>query len=211
MIGYYPDDPSFVSPSRGRGSAFHSVPARRLLDTRGSRGGPLGYGAPITVIADFGQAVNDSIGSLAVNITVTGPRERGYLVAYASGQLLPDTSTLNFTRGSTVSNMATVQVGRSPANVPTFDVFNMSMGATHLVLDVFGYYEFGDQPGGLHFHPSQPIRIVDTRIGQGAAKLGAGTTTITTPSALIGPQTHALVTTHALVDVVGTFEAYPAP
>jgi hypothetical protein len=153
--------------------------------------------------------------------------------------------------------------------VPNFQVFNNS-GPLHLVVDVFGYYEDSDQPGGLHFHPRQPVRIVDTRTGKGATKLGAGTATITTPPALIGPGTRALVTnttlvaptrqtyltlwpavagprprvsnvnalagqivasstvtqitpggkfnvyndlgaTNALVDVAGTFEAYPAP
>jgi hypothetical protein len=138
------------------------------------------------------------------------------------------------------------------------------------VVDVFGYYEYGDQAGGLHFQPIQPKRIVDTRSGQGTTRLSAGTALITTPSALVGPGTRALVTNttlvgpteptfltlwpamtglrpgvsnlnalpgqnvaaatvtglgpngrfnifnrigaaHALVDVAGTFEAYPAP
>jgi hypothetical protein len=154
--------------------------------------------------------------------------------------------------------------------VPTFRVVNESAGSVHLVVDVFGYYLRDDQSGGLHFRPTQPVRIVDTRAGLGTTRLGARTATITTPPALVGPGTRALVTnttlvrptmptfltlwpavagprpgvsnvnslagqtvaaatvtglspegrfnlynnvgaTHAVVDVAGTFEAYPAP
>ena len=70
------------------------------------------------------------------------------------------------------------------------------------VVDVFGYYLREDQPGGLRFHPTKPVRIVDTRTGQGAGatRLGtARTATVTTPSMLFGPGTRALVTNMRLV------------
>jgi hypothetical protein len=216
--------------------------------------------------------VNPSITTLAVNITVTAPQQAGYLVAQGMNLAAnaPWVSALNFTSGSTVSNMSLVPLSRWSSGLPTFEIANVSYGSVHLVVDVFGYYGGNDQTGGLQFHPSQPVRIVDTRTGKGTTKLGARTAIITTPSGLIGPDTRGLVTnttlvaptkptyltlwpaaagprpgvsnvnalagqivasstvtqiaaggrfniynnfgaTHALVDVAGTFEAYPAP
>jgi hypothetical protein len=271
VMGYYAGDPSLSPPELWDPSDFHPISARRLLDTRtGSRTPAQGYGVT-TVSADFGKATNLHVGSLAVNITVTAPQKPGHLVAFDGVGYTPSASTLNFTPGATVSNMSLVHTGRSATGVPTFKVINDSAGTIHLVVDVFGYYLSGDQPGGLHFRPTPPVRIVDTRIGQGATRLGAASTaTITMPSALVEPGTRALVTnttlvaptkstfltlwptvvgprpvvsnvnalvgktvaaatvtsigsggkfnvynnigaTHALVDVTGTFEAYPSP
>jgi hypothetical protein len=199
VIGYYPDDTSFVGPWP-HGSAFHTVPARRILDTRAGSNQPTWPAESKVVIADFGPAVNPFITALAVNITVTAPQYAGYLAAWGTGPSAEAwVSTLNFTPGSTVSNMSLVPVSPGGPGLPTFEIFNRSDGFVDLVVDVFGYYEYSDQTGGLHFRPSQPVRIVDTRTGKGTTKLGAGTATITTPSALIGPESRALVTNTTLV------------
>jgi len=199
VIGYYPDDPSFVGPWP-HGSAFHTVPARRILDTRAGSNQPTWPAESKVVTADFGPAVNPFITALAVNITVTAPQYAGYLAAWGTGPSAEAwVSTLNFTPGSTVSNMSLVPVSPGGPGLPTFEIFNRSDGFVDLVVDVFGYYEYNDQTGGLHFRPSQPVRIVDTRTGKGTTKLGVGSATITTPLALIGPETRALVTNTTLV------------
>jgi len=203
VLGYYASDPNFAPGQPLRPGTFHAVPARRLLDSRAHLGRPvLGFG-PTRVTADFGAAINAAVTSLAVNITVTAPQEPGYLIVWDGGSVAPNTSTLNFTRGQTASNMALVQTGQSATGVPTFAIFGIS-GAFHLVVDVFGYYENSDQPGGLHFQATKPVRVVDTRTRLGALRLGTrGTATVTTPATLAGAGTRALVTNTTLVRPVG--------
>jgi len=207
VIGYYPDDPSFVAPSGRPASAFHAVPARRILDTRTGSAVPLRYGETRAVSADLGPAVNPGITALAVNITVTAPRLPGYLVAWDAGLQDHSVSTLNFSRGSTVSNMSLVPVSWGATGLPTFKIHNfpgadaylLSDDSVHVVVDVFGYYEANGQAGGLHFRPTQPVRIVDTRTGQGTTRLGTSAATIATPTAVFGPDTRALITNTTLV------------
>lgn len=130
----------------------------------------------------------------AVNITVTSPTADGYLTVWNNrGDVLPNTSTLNFRRGQTVTNMAIVPVapcvygGCAEDNIglPTFGIANQSPGTVDIIVDVINVYNDGRLEGYV-FTPVDPVRIVDTRTGFGMARLSENTAGTVDPSATLG-------------------------
>ncbi|GAB3868093.1 hypothetical protein GCM10027610_124270 [Dactylosporangium cerinum] len=202
LLGYYLayDDSHTQEPA---GQYWPTVP-QRLLDSRDPAfGGPLGPFESVTIPVAYGPTFNSHIRALAVNITAVTPTQGGYVMAWTGRGQPPTASTLNFTKGSVVPNFAVVKTawcsecGEHPAIV----VSNYSGGSTHIVVDIFGFYDDGQVPGGLRFHPLNPTRIVDTRDGLGASTFtGAGTRTVTAPSSVAGDNTYALVTNVTGVD-----------
>lgn len=69
-----------------------------------------------------------------LNFTVTGPTAGGYLVVGKGSQPLPATSNLNWGSGETTANLALVQISAGGS----IDVKNVSLGTTHLAIDVQG-------------------------------------------------------------------------
>ncbi len=139
VVGYY---------GANEMGAFMPVDPKRLLDTRDPTtwgGGPLKgrYYAylPMTTRTD--------ISAFVFNATVTDTGADGYLAAasdpntvadYKSGHpypvYAPNTSALNWRRGTTVPNLVQVTPGRG-----VIDFFNQSYGNIDLVVDMFGYYQ----------------------------------------------------------------------
>jgi hypothetical protein len=76
--------------------------------------------------------------------------------------------------------------------LPSIGVYTTT--ATHMIVDLVGYYDDGTVPNGLRFSPNVPTRIADTRIGQGwPTRLGWGeTASILTPSSIANADTRAL-------------------
>lgn len=132
--------------ARGAGNAqglFRPLDPVRLLDTRVGTGGilgPLGPGQTLSVrIANVGGvppfAATDTV---VTNLTVTGPSAAGYLTLWDGvPNQRPDTSNINFGPGQTVANHAAVTLFSSEFA----QIFNFA-GATHVVLDLYGYYTF---------------------------------------------------------------------
>ncbi|MCY0950740.1 hypothetical protein [Streptomyces sp. H27-S2] len=138
----------FYSPA-GEG-AYRPVQPERLLDTRGDDNwdsGPLD---------DFGYAYiplghnRSHETSWVLNTTVTDTKANGFLGVvpdpntvyaydndFASWPPAPTSSTLNWTPGKTVPNL--VQATGGPDGI--VDFFNQSYGTTHLIVDIFGYYD----------------------------------------------------------------------
>jgi hypothetical protein len=170
VVGFYASNDN-VLPAFGLGGQFQPFNPFRLLDTR-TDGGALPAQYMVDVPVDFGQ-FNSHIRAFAVNITAVGPTAAGgYLTAWNGVDSLPPTSTLNFTRGQTVPNMAIVPaapcvIDPSCAGMPQIGVFNGSGGSVHVIVDIFGVYDDSTIDGGLRFHPMTPTRIVDSRIKQG--------------------------------------------
>ncbi|WP_329496585.1 hypothetical protein [Kitasatospora herbaricolor] len=119
--------------------------------------------------------------AVVVNVTATAPTTDGYLSLSAMAgapRTVPTTSSVNFTVGQTVSNLVTVPVAQNVSvpgsggdqHLPTINVYNHT-GATHVVIDILGYY----QPGAAaKYEPTTPTRLLDTREGSGT-KLGPDT------------------------------------
>ncbi|GEM_PF-2080821 len=205
VVGYYRTDASTTSSAYG--GYFFGTPFR-LIDTRRASDGPaLPPNVGIGLSVDFNSPddpfdYNGHVKALAINVTAVGPKAAGHFTTWdGSGSSVPNTSTLNFTKGATVPNMTivpTMPCGEdwcAPGS-PMFTVYNSSTGSTHLIVDVSGYFDDNQTPGSLRFVPRTPTRIVDTRSGKGTTTLGAGATkTVVAPAAVAGQSTWALVTT----------------
>ncbi|MDH4146462.1 MAG: hypothetical protein OEY23_14975 [Acidimicrobiia bacterium] len=143
------------------------VPAR-LRDTRpgydtvdgaGRGGGP----TTETSVAVTGRAgVPATVAAVALNVTVTEPSAAGHVTVYPCGEPAPVASNLNFLAGQTVANAALARVG------PDGSVCLAANVATHLVVDLDGYWPAGAAVGAL-----VPARLTDTRAG-GPTVDGAG-------------------------------------
>jgi len=119
--------------STGAGSAFVPLTPTRVFDSRLTGTGAIpAYGNQDVAVTE----PTNSLVAIAANLTVTAPTQGGYVTAYGTGYTRPETSTLNFSPGSTVANAATVE---------DFDSYRMafyngSSGTIQLIVDVFGYY-----------------------------------------------------------------------
>ncbi|HET7723859.1 MAG TPA: hypothetical protein VFK68_04410, partial [Propionibacteriaceae bacterium] len=111
------------------------VTPTRAVDTR------LGLNASGPVAANSGVVVGLDSPSLSavpqgavINLTVTEPRESGYLSAYPFGVPAPLVSNLNFTPGATVPNLSLATLNDGFAVL-----YNGSPGTVQMVADVLAY------------------------------------------------------------------------
>jgi hypothetical protein len=152
---------------------FTAIAPARVLDTRtgfGGTSGPVPGQARINVQAAGWNGIPENASAVAMNLTVTDPATSGYLSVSASGAALPQTSNLNFEAGRTVPNMVISPIGADGK----FSIFNGSPAAANLIADITGYF-LGGTPGTPGaYQPVAPTRLLDTRIGLGAAKRAAG-------------------------------------
>jgi hypothetical protein len=123
---------------------FHSLTPCRLVDTRATSGPeagapPLGAGETRVVATAAKCGVPASARSLSVNLTVTGPSGEGFLTLYpADATSLPLASSINFRAGETRANNAVILLAGDGTGVK---VFNGSLGAAHLIIDVNGWFD----------------------------------------------------------------------
>jgi hypothetical protein len=144
------------------------VPAR-LLDTRTGFGGSSTMSAGQTIslqVTAKGNVPATGVSAVILNVTATNPTTSGYLTVFPAGGAQPLASNLNFVAGQTVPNRVAVKVGASGQ----VSIFNFA-GNTDVVADVGGWFTDGSDPAatGGQFTGLTPARILDTRIGQGAA------------------------------------------
>ncbi len=183
---YYPGDPVRYFDSRTEPCAAFRGP--RLGGAR-SELRPRAPSAPI----------NDRITAIAVNVTVTRATAGGYVSLMATQPSgTPSSSTLNFTRGRTVSNMAVVKVSHRDWGggiFPTFYVTPRTKGSVHIIVDIIGMFARSDGvENGTRFHPLTPRRTVDTRRDLGLASVGnKRNTTVLVDTPVAGWDTMALV------------------
>ncbi|MEU9081671.1 hypothetical protein [Streptomyces sp. NPDC048357] len=144
--GYTPMDPTrFVDTREGLGTNKGQVPGQTSFGTQiaGLRGVPQGVKA------------------VALNVTVTGPKEAGHLIVYPGGGRIPLASNVNFTAGQTVANAVIVPVGADGS----INIRNNAWAGADVIVDVVGYYSPAGQGA---FMPLSPMRFVDTRNPEGA-------------------------------------------
>ncbi|MBB5873581.1 hypothetical protein F4553_007015 [Allocatelliglobosispora scoriae] len=177
VMGYYL---TATGDGAGAGEFFPTVP-QRVLDTRSEPGYRLGGQESIYVPLSFGVD-NRRIKAFAVTITAVSPLAAGYLTAWSGANgPIPGTSTLNFTTGTTVANMAIVPTSICLFHGGCIDkamigIYNGSAKGVHVLVDLVGVYDDGTLGGGLRFQPQTPTRIVDTRVGIGSGPFGPGFT-----------------------------------
>ena len=132
----------------GAQSEFVPVEPCRAVDTRGATPStPLANGETrsfaVTGPSLTGQgglsncAVPTNAAAVEVSITAAAPSGNGFLRAWPSGNAEPPATALNYANGRGITNTATVALSRGASN--QVSVRNLG-GATHVILDVQGYY-----------------------------------------------------------------------
>jgi len=157
---------------------YQAVVPERVVDTRSGLGVPRpGRLAPgETIVVDIaGRAGLPEGGVLAVtmNVTATEPLGAGFIKIWPSERARPEISNLNYTVGRTVANGVTVTLGRDGK----LRLYNHVESATHVLLDITGYYTTGASEPSARYAPiTTPARVLDTRNAtQGVfGKLGPG-------------------------------------
>jgi hypothetical protein len=193
VVGFYGATGAGADTTGQTGEYFPLAPDR-LVDTRAwASHKPISAHGALLLAPDFGTVVNPHVRALALNITATGSTAPGFLTAWDGDSARPVASTLNFAAQATVPNLAIVATGPCLINdacrgLPEVAIFNGSAGSTHIVVDLLGYYDDETTGGGLVFHPVDPVRVVDSRVGLGVAHaIGAHATAMTTvPAGLTG-------------------------
>ncbi|MEU8295732.1 hypothetical protein AB0C04_00385 [Micromonospora sp. NPDC048909] len=151
---------------------YYPLAPERLMDTRsglGGRTGPLRAREVVDLqVAGRGGVPAGGVGSVVLNVTVTGPTANSYLTLYPGGQARPTASSINFAPGWLGSNNVTVKLA-ADGRVAIYH----HDGSTQVVVDVVGFYAGSDAVQSSHgrggqFQRVTPTRLVDTRQERGA-------------------------------------------
>ncbi|SCE76535.1 hypothetical protein GA0074696_0707 [Micromonospora purpureochromogenes] len=147
---------------------YYPLAPQRLMDTRSGLGrpapGPVGAGQAVELqVTGRGGVPAGGVGSVVLNVTVTGPTASSFLTLYPYGESIPTASSINFPAGWLGSNNVTVKLGAGGKVM----IYNRN-GSTHVVVDVVGFHAASDTVKsslgwGGHYHPVEPARLIDTR------------------------------------------------
>ena len=132
VTGYFTDD--------GTGARFVSLEPVRVLDSRDGTGlsGPFANSVPRTWVIGGVGGVANAAAAVVGNVTVVNQTARGFVSVTPTPTSSPTTSTINFPLGDIRANGITVRLTSGDLSA----VFKSpSAATTHLVFDVFGYYE----------------------------------------------------------------------
>ncbi|MCB0968537.1 MAG: DUF1501 domain-containing protein [Ilumatobacter sp.] len=141
---------------------FHPIAPTRIFDTRLGGGAAVGAGQLVRVpVAGVAGIPATGVTAVVANVTAVNPSHPMHFTVYPGGQTKPETSNLNSVPGRTVPNLVVMAVGADGH----IEVFN-SHGATHCLVDVFGYVD-ARQSSGVRFVPTSPARLFDSRDGTG--------------------------------------------
>jgi hypothetical protein len=124
----------FLTGTPAQPGAFGYLAATRFLDTRVSSGRVAAGGSVVFQVRGV-QGIPSNTAAVVVNLTITEAGSYGFLTAFASGSVKPNTSNLNYARGQTVPNLAVVPVGADGK----VRITNTSGGAVQVIADVSGY------------------------------------------------------------------------
>jgi hypothetical protein len=176
---------------------YYPLAPQRLMDTRTGLGGTttaIGPGRVASLqVTGRGGVPTGGVGSVVLNVTVTGPTAGSFLTLYPSGEARPTASSINFPAGWLGSNNVTVKVGADGKVL----VYNQS-GSTHVVVDVVGFYASSETVRtslgtGGQYQRTTPSRLVDTRKESGAIAAGDLTLRYVDLGEATSPRVKALV------------------
>lgn len=153
-----PVGPVQAAPAAG---TFQPLAPYRILDTRVGLGLPGAVGPNQDGLLQVTGAgdVPPGASAVALNLTVVNPPAPGWVSAYPTDSTLPGTSSVTGVPGRTVPSLVVARL----AGDGRLALRNGSIGSTHLVADVAGYWTGGrsSEPGSLA--PLTPARLLDTR------------------------------------------------
>lgn len=147
-------------------AGFVGVSPVRILDTREPPGNKLAAPGSVDVKLAGANGVPAEATAVVVNVTSTEASSAdAFVTVWGSGLERPSTSTLNLQPGANVANSATI----APGVGGKISLYT-NTGATHLIVDVLGYYV----PSGDRFAGVNPMRVLDTRTGPVPARRPLG-------------------------------------
>lgn len=172
----------FTSSSATAGaSTYTAVGPVRAMDTRHGTGVPqamIAAGSDVSLQvggATFGSvSVPSGVTAVAMNVTAVDSTTNSDLIVYpnetptGTAESVPTVSNLNFSAGQTAANMVIVPVG--PDGKVDFRNGGTS-GSLDAIADIAGYFKAGTS--GAKYHAVGPVRLLDTRSGQGEASTHA--------------------------------------
>jgi hypothetical protein len=123
----------YFAPQVTHGLSLYALTPCRVLDTRLPLGTPPFIGRREVNVSASGCGVPGTAQAYVLNASVVPSDGLGYIAIWAGGTPQPLVATLSAVDGAITSNMAIV-----PTTDGSISVF--SSGATHLVLDIFGYF-----------------------------------------------------------------------
>ncbi|MHB1486660.1 MAG: fibronectin type III domain-containing protein [Acidimicrobiales bacterium] len=136
-VGYY----TTTTTTSGTGGQLHPLTPTRIADTRpGSGQANAGQTlAPNQMegvqVAGVGGVPSTGVTAVMANVTATDTTASGYLTVVPGGSSEPVVSDLNFSPGTTISNLVLVELGPNG----TVGIYN-STGRTDVVVDVLGWF-----------------------------------------------------------------------
>ena len=146
VIGYFGDvEPEYNTYIGGRYLPLF-IPAT-LLDTRGTStttktdgtattaATPLKAGETRNIKVTDQRAITDATRAAIIHVRVVKPTTQTNLTLWASGELRPNTASISFVAGETLTRQVTVPVG----NDGSISIYN-SAGDTNVVLEMVGSY-----------------------------------------------------------------------
>ena len=159
-------DPSnAVTPAVVHGSTFAAIKPVRLLDTRvgNGLGGKFLANTPRTFQVSKRDVIPAGATAVTGDLTVVG--ESGPSAIYLGPDPIayPSTSTINFKQGDVIGNGVMVALSSNGELSATY--LAASGQTTDLVFDATGY--FTAAASGDRYHPLDPARLVDSRLGLG--------------------------------------------
>jgi hypothetical protein len=120
---------------------LHTVSPCRLVDTRDPPASPLAANSTRVFPVAGACGIPADARAIAVNATAVNPADLGNLRLYPAGAAAPLASSLNFSAGVTRANNAIVSLGTDGQIAVQCDMPPGSIGQTHFVLDVYGYFK----------------------------------------------------------------------
>ncbi|MEZ0064410.1 hypothetical protein ABIA32_000388 [Streptacidiphilus sp. MAP12-20] len=129
FLGLY-QPTSATGPTTG----FVTAAPTRALDTRYGIGAPAGQLAPHQQL-QLCLPVRAGASAAALNLTVTGSSQAGWLSTYPAGTARPGTSSINWGPGETIANMTQTPVGAGGC----VDLYNGGGAAVSVIADLSGY------------------------------------------------------------------------
>jgi hypothetical protein len=132
-----------AQPASAVGFTYTPIVPYRSLDTRGTPKLTLNEFFDIDLVTDeFGNpAIASNVAAVTYNMTVTQTQGSGFLTMWPADADPPNVSNINWSSsGLDLANGGTVKLGTSPdSGAGSVSIFCGGL-ATHLLIDVTGYY-----------------------------------------------------------------------
>lgn len=134
VTGYYPAGSGFNPLVPGRLMETRVGPSATTIDGLEQGIGVRAAGSTKTLQITGRGGVPAGAAAVVLNVTVTGPGAPGYVTVYPCDAGRPTASNLNYTTGQTIPNAVLTKLSASGT------VCLYTLSATHLVVDVAGYF-----------------------------------------------------------------------